>query len=183
MPDVLMSAAEIQALFTETLPPPELDVVAQQVTDAVREHCGWRVAPALLETFTLTARRNKLFIPSLFVNSVTSVTDNGVILVPGTDYAWESFGLIERLTGSWSTSRRAVVVQVNHGFATCPGTVAEVIKAAVSRAMLGPEGGVISETTMSASARFSQVNGAAVGGLLLQHELAALDQFRVRQSR
>lgn len=186
-PDLLLSPTEIQAGINEQLPTGTLATVAQQVTDAVREYCGWRIAKPADETFTLSGRRDcSLFLPTLHINSVTSVTDTGTALVVGTDFDWEPYGLIERLGyGCWARGRRGVVLVVNHGFTRCPGGIAEAITAAVGRAEIAPIGGIVSVGLPTSNVVFSRASagGPAAGSLFLPHELAVLDQFRVPKSR
>lgn len=184
--DLLLTTDQIQAGLNETLPVDTLDIVAKQLSDAVRDYCGWRIAPAMDEEFKLTARgREVIFIPSLHINSITSITDHGTPLVVDYDYDWEPYGLIERTNGQcWGKGRRGVVVNVNHGFDECPGSIAGVLRDAVSRAELSPSGGIVSLTLPTSGTVFSRASagGPAAGSILLPHELAVLDRYHITQT-
>lgn len=93
----------------------------------VRSFCGWHIAPSFEETITVDGSgRFSLLIPSLLVQSVASVVEDGV-LIPDTDYDWSAAGIIERRSGVWTNRRRGVVVTLTHGYDTCPLEVARVV--------------------------------------------------------
>ena len=184
-PDLMLTPEEIQAVTNRPLDAELAAAIAEQVTDAVRDVCGWRVAPPAVETFTLSARSARLImLPTLHVTEVVEVIDDGVVLVDGTDFDWDQNGTLERLTGGWSARRRKLQVTVRHGFEKCPGAISEAITAAVTRATLAPAGNVTGETTLGASVQYGRgPGGTAAGAMFLPHEEASLARYRIPRSR
>lgn len=185
-PDLLMTVEEIQAVTNRTLNADQAQSIAVQATSSVRDYCGWRIAGPADETFTLTPRRgSRCFLPSLHLNTVTTVILDGVTLVEGTDFDWDFPGILDRIAGRWPSKRRSLTVTVNHGYDVCPGSIAQAIAAAVARGTLTPAGGVVSEGTLGASLVYSRASagGPAASAIFLPHELAVLDRHRVPVSR
>lgn len=103
-----------------------------QAEALVRGFCGWHIAPSRTETVTLRGRgRSTLFLPSLHVTAVTSVTDDGVEVL-GTDYEVSEPGVLTHLTGCWGWNTD-VVVTFTHGYSDAPLEVAGVVQALALR--------------------------------------------------
>lgn len=184
--DWLVSPEDIQGATAEPLDATSLNSIAEQATDAVREFCLWRVAPPAEETIVVTGKGAKqLYLPTMHINTVVSITDDGTVLTEGTDFEWEDFGLIERIGGCWSSRRRGVTVVINHGYPKCPGSISQAVVAAVGRGSLAPAGGVVSVGYIGSNAVFSRASagGPAAGAIFLPHEIANLERFRPPQSR
>ena len=108
---------------------------------AIRNYCGWRIAPLVNETFTVDGPGGtELMLPTLQLVSVESVTDDGRALTDGVDFDWSEDGSLERRYGCWSSRKRGVVAQVQHGYAYAPADVVSVVLDAVSRAVAVPAG-------------------------------------------
>ena len=184
--DLLLTAEEVQSVTNETLSEAQAQSIAAQATDAVRDYCGWRVAKPAVETFVVSSRGGRrLFLRSLHVNSVTTLSENGRTLTEGEDFDWDENGVLERLHGRWAAGRRAVVVTINHGYATCPGGISQAIAASVARGVLVPAGGIASETAIGQSIVYSRMSagGLAAGAMFVSDELGRLDMHRLRASR
>lgn len=185
--DLLLTVEEVQAVTTEPLSPSEAASIATQATAAVRDHCGWRVAKPADEEFTLSSRGGRLLVlPSLQVNDILSLTEDGEPLTAGTDFEWDSNGIIERLGHRpWSRGRRSIVATINHGYAVCPGGIAQAIAAAVARGVLAPAGGIASETAIGQSIVYSRMSagGLAAGAMFVSEEMSRLDAHRIPVSR
>lgn len=180
--DQLISKEIAQGLLNETIPADLLPKLVKQVGDAAREKAGWRIAGPANETFTLAGTgTDKLFLPTLHINSVASVTENGTLVDPDS-YEWDEAGYL--LGRQWSTKRRSVVVMLNHGFEECPGDLAGVVAEATARGALAPSSGVTGETTLGASVQFSRAaSGAAAGRSFLPHELETVNRYLVKVRR
>lgn len=185
-PDLLLTPEEVQAVTNETLSAEQAASISAQATDAVRDHCGWRIARPADETFNLSSRGGHLlFLPSLQVNNVASLTENGQPLTAGTDYDWDENGTLERLDGRWKRGRRNITITINHGYETCPGGIAQAIAAAVARGVLVPAGGIASETAIGQSIVYSRMSagGLAAGAMFVDDEITRLDVHRLKAHR
>ncbi|WP_280265348.1 hypothetical protein [Nocardia wallacei] len=107
----------------------------------VRDYCGWHIAPAVDETLTVDGSGGTVQqLPTLQLNSVTSVTECGITLTTD-DYEWSADGSLRHRRGLWWTNRyRGVVAVMNHGYATVPENIVSVILDAASSAISTPVG-------------------------------------------
>lgn len=182
--DLLLDAVAIQSLVRDPLDAARAATVAATATGAVRDYCGWRVAPPVEEEMTRTADGpRRVFLPTLHVTDVHTVTDAGRPLTIDVDVDWDDHGVLERLRGRWARKRRGVTATITHGHAECPGAIAQAIADAVARGTLVPSGGIVSESTLSASVRWGRIGAAAARAIFLPHELEVLDRYRIPQSR
>lgn len=110
-----------------------------QAEALVRGFCGWHIAPSRTETVTLRGRgRSTLFLPSLYVTAVSSITDDGVE-VQSSDYEVTTSGLLTRLDGCWGYNTD-VVVTFTHGYTDVPADVTGVVQAIAQRSTFNPAG-------------------------------------------
>lgn len=92
-------------------------------SSAIRIYCGWSISSEDVtdEEFDGSGTRN-LWIETLLLTAVTSLTENGVLLVEGTDFDWTRYGKLVR-RGHWPRTARSVVISYAHGYATVPDVV------------------------------------------------------------
>lgn len=158
----------------------EDEAIVRQAQAAVRRYCGWHIAPDYTQTLTLDGPGGRhLWLPSLHVNDVTSVTNEGaeVDLVDGVD--WSKTGYLELRSGCWTRRPRQIVVTLDHGFAEIPDELVEIVVSIASRAASSPAGAV-EESTGPFRAKWSAVAPGVAGGLaLLQHERDILDLYKL----
>lgn len=185
--DLLLTAGEVQAVTNTPLSTETAASIAAMASSAIRDYCGWRIAAAASETVTLrsSGRGWLLFLPTLHLNSITSLTENGVPLTAGVDFDWDEDGILERLGRRWAAGRRAVVVTMNHGYPECPGSIAQAIAASVARGDLAPAGGVASETAIGQSIVYSRMSagGLSAGQMFVSDELERINDHRLRSAR
>jgi len=104
----------------------------------VRDYCHWHVYPAVDDTITVDAEGGSLLLlPSLKVNSVTSVVEVGAdgtetTLVFRDDYSWSPKGILARV-GRWPCRFQSVRVEMNHGYDELPDALAEVVVSVAKR--------------------------------------------------
>lgn len=107
----------------------------EQAEALVRGYCGWHIAPERDDTVTLRASYGRdLFLPSLYVTSVDSVTDDGAALTVEDDYRWTQSGVLSRCF--WSDTE--VVVEFTHGYEEVPADVTAVVQAIAARMVSNP---------------------------------------------
>lgn len=117
------------------MPTPDLfEGVSKDVQDVIRAYCGWHVSPSITETITLDGPgSDTLFLPSLHVTDVASVTVDGVAQ---NEPEWSEAGLIR---GAFHGRRfRSIVVTLTHGYAEPP----HALKAAADRLTAASTAGV-----------------------------------------
>lgn len=149
----------------------------EQAEALVRGYCGWHIAPPREETVTLRGiRRAMLFLPSLYVTSVASVTDDGTALTVEDDYTWSPVGVLTRV-GYWSTGE--VVVSFTHGYADPPPEVTAVVQAVAQRAVDNP-GSLVREQRGPFAETYSQVGfNQSIPLVLLDAEKETLRRYRI----
>lgn len=101
----------------------------------IRDFCQWHIAPVLPEIVTVDGSGGRLvFLPTLRLVEVTSVTNGGTVLDPVPD-SWSENGVLEG--GRWSTKRRGIVAEIVHGYEFFPPNVLAVAR---SLSTAGPNG-------------------------------------------
>jgi hypothetical protein len=118
------------------LAPSETDRI-EQAEQAVRDYCGWHIAPSRTETVTFASPvGQRIMLPSLYVESVDSITVDGVALVAA-DYQVHRNGWIDRLPYASWWSGDVVEVTFTHGHATPPASVTAAVQALAQNAISG----------------------------------------------
>lgn len=129
--------ADLEALaLSETL-----DV--DSASAAVRDRCGWHIAPVVTQTFVVDEPlgRADIFLPTLRLVEVTAVTVEGIDLTVDELAAldWSSRGYLSRGGGwRWPARRRSVEITVRHGYPAAPASVAAVVLGLAKRMATTP---------------------------------------------
>ena len=132
-------------LATELTPTEEDRLL--QAEAAVRDYCGWHIAPSRTETVTFAAPvGRRLMLPSLYVTAVTSLEVDGIAQVLDTDYRVHRNGWIDRLPldGWWSAD--LIEVTFTHGYTDPPAAVTAAVQELAQNA-IGSAGGLTRKTT------------------------------------
>ena len=110
-------------------PPIGYDPAAVEAAEAlVRAYCGWHIAPSETHTVVLDGKGGStLFLPSLHVTAITSITVDGVLLA-ATAYEWSQTGQVNRRYGAWPRKLRSISVVFTHGYPVCPPEVRDFIE-------------------------------------------------------
>lgn len=135
------------------MPTPDLfEGVSEDVQDVIRAYCGWHVSPSITETITLDGPgSDTLFLPSLHVTDVASVTVDGVAQ---NEPEWSESGLIR---GAFHGRRfRSIVVTLTHGYTELP----HALKAAADRLTAVSAAG----TYAGANVRLGNISLSVPGG-------------------
>lgn len=146
------------------------------VLAAIRGYCGWHIAPAYDATFVVDGPGGRvLSLPTLHLNSVASVTENGAAIADDA-YEWSHDGTLRR-SCNWTSRYRGVVVVANHGYPQAPGDLLAVVLDAASRAMAVPVG----EDAADEPETVGPFSWGARGGSIefTATERVVLDRFRV----
>lgn len=148
----------------------------EQAEALVRGFCGWHIATS--RTVTAAQIRGTgatvLLLPSLYVTSVSAVSDDGTALTVETDYTWSTAGVLTRV-GRWSTN--LVTITYTHGYPTIPPEVTAVVQAVAQRAIDNPRS-LTRKTVGPFTDAYSATDPGQVATLaLLDAEKATLSRY------
>ena len=139
---------------------PALSDTLAAASAAVRNICGWHVAPSLECVADLTAEGRLVRIPAKLITEITTVTDGGAQLGAG-EYEANTNGLIRRCGFTrWAQGWEAVHIEYTAGYdLDAAPDLANIVMRIVDAALSVPVG-VASETAGNVSISYS---GAAAG--------------------
>lgn len=85
---------------------------------AARRYCGWSVTPSATVTLELDGPGGRVLpLPTLKLTTLTSVTENGVVLDVSTLQVSKRLGLVEKAWPQcWTHKFGSIVVAMTHGF-------------------------------------------------------------------
>lgn len=147
---------------------------------AVRDYCGWHIAPEIQQVETVSARGGRvLMLETLHLTGVVSATSDAVDV--GVVTEWDDFGIVVYPGDScrWSSKLRGTVVTFTHGYPECPAALAGVIASMAARGVTSL--GVTREQVGQVSHQYAP-GGAdgALGGT--DAEMKIISRYRIPQS-
>lgn len=156
------------------------DPLAEQAVTAasaaIRNYCGWHVAPALKCTATVPGGGRMLHLPFMGVTSV-AVSVEGVE-IPSTAYDWLREGIVRRIDGLWWPCRwGSVSVTATAGY-EADAILKQVVVQLAGNAIAAPLG-VKEEHAGQVGISYNTTNGIAGGISLTARDMACLDIYRV----
>jgi hypothetical protein len=157
------------------LPEAATDTAVALACAAVRDYCGWHIAPSLTETVTTSGDgRRDLLLPTLHLTDVTAATNDSVAV---TVTEWDEVGVVRYPDSpAWSTTLRGVTVTITHGYDACPEALAGAIKSMAARGVTSL--GVSRSQVGQVSRQYA--NGGADGALgATAAELAIIRRYRI----
>lgn len=152
--------------------------VLDGATQAIRNYCGWNIAPAEDLTVALDGGGEVLYLPSLKVNSIASVTVDGSAL---TDYEWSKrTGNLRRkdhrvFPEVWG----GIVVQFNSGHAAVPADLKQIVLQVSAMALSSPTGATREQAGQVALSWATTAPGVSGGLSLLSRDLQTLAAYRL----
>lgn len=191
------SVASLPALMTVTefntatgnkyadMPQAQISAAIDAASAAVRNVCGWHVAPSLECTATVTAgdeltgeRVRRFALPAAYVSGIISVTEDGNELTAG-QFAAMPNGLMQRTCfKAWSNRINGVTVEYVAGYdaAAVPDFTNAVVH--VIEAALTIPTGVASEMAGGVSISY-KAEASAVASMVAQQLAPALNAYKV----
>lgn len=147
-------------------------------SEAVRNACGWHIAPSVTETLTRDARGSTvLALPTMHLTDVDSLVENGTALAVDVDFEWSENGVLERFAG-WVWKRRGIAATITHGYATTPPVVLDLVCAIAARGIIAQRtAGVKREQAGTNSLELATLNEVPISVDILPHELARLRPY------
>jgi len=170
----LASKPELNTFVQRTVDDALAAMVLAQASAAIRNHCGWHIAP-VAEDDALTINGNSavvLPLPTAHVTAVASVVEDGTTLTADDHYEWSAAGYLPHVGDVWTTTLRGVVATVTHGYQNAPEDVKSVCLQFAARLLADPSG-VKSETAGGVSVTYGQAGG------LTEFEIITLSPYRV----
>ena len=153
-------------------------------SQAVRNACGWHVAPNLECTAVpLLVQPRLVALPANAVTAVESVTENGVELTDG-EYEWRRDGLVRRACFKcWPTNWDAVTIAYIAGYdAEAVPDLAEAVRAIAEGVIaIGGTAGVRSESADGVTVAYS-ADASSIAAALTEQQRAALAPYRLVMS-
>ena len=114
-------------------------------SQAVRNYCGWHIAPSLECTAYPVGGGKVIKLPAGYVSDIASITEDGTLLTDG-KYEWRHNGLIRRACfKNWSNGWDVIEVIYTAGYdIDAVPDLAEAVRA-ITESVLAVSAGVISE--------------------------------------
>lgn len=181
MPDAFATPADLTA-YTEgaiSLTDPRAQDMLDGATAAIRRRCGWNIAPADDFTLILDGGSSVLYLPTLQLNSVTSIVVNGTALTYPDDYEWSQVtgNVRSKQSGGFPDSWGGTVVSFNSGYTTVPADLKEIVLQVVSIALSSPTGATREQAGQVAVSWATTEIGVSGGLSLLARDLAVVDRY------
>lgn len=173
----LISRVELDAQTLNRIPPgTDVQALLESVSSAIRERCGWHIAPARTETIVLDGSGDtRLALPTLHLLGITTASyrprgRGPAVEVDVDDLEWSRAGIV-RAPFVWPDRLGGVTLTIHHGHDPVPHALralAARIVARTTRFPLGP----VRETAGPLS--IEPIGDSLGGAQLLQDEADAL---------
>lgn len=150
---------------------PFLEDEIAAATGAIREACGWHVAPVKSLTYEHNgSQARRVFLPAMSISTISAVTVDGVEF----DVSKVEF---DKNTGWTNLIGRRVAVSFTAGFPEVPPVLRSMALQVAARS-LGSPMGATREQTLVSSVSWSTVAAGVSGGVaVLDHERAVLAPY------
>lgn len=144
--------------------------------DVARDYCGWHIAPQYEQTLTFDGPgTRKLRLPTLAVDLISNVLEDGNPLEVNTDYVLGEGCVLVRRCRPWTCSTAGITLTLSHGWEKAPRTLLVVAK---SLAMMDEVGALSQVTAGPFNISTPKGSEAGAAGLSEYHE-AALASLRL----
>lgn len=149
-------------------------------TQAIRNECGWHVAPIITETLVLDGTGGPdLLVPSLRVRSLSRVVNDGTVIDPSEVKFSRRAGVLTLRSG-WSREVGSIEIEMTHGYTNEEvADVAGLIVTLTQRAAAGARG-VAQQSIGPASVKYGTGrDGAPLAVPLMESEKETLAPYRL----
>ena len=156
----------------------QIQAVLDSVSSAVRDWCGWHIAPSLECTFTGEGEGRLLVLPAMGVTSVASLEVDGA---ETTDYEWTAAGMVRLKNDVFPDSWRSVECVYAAGFDS--KSIGQAVAQIASNALVAAPG-VVNERAGNVSITYNQTATGVAGGVsLLPRDYALLAPYKLARAR
>lgn len=175
----IITVSQFNALTGDTYSSnPRVEAAINAASQAIRNHCGWHICPAMTCTAYPAGGTVVSRLPASYVSAINSVTEDGTTLTTD-DYQWRRDGLLKRAYPyKWSETWDAVVVEYVAGYSV--DAVPDLIEAVVSIAsgVLTVTAGVMSESADGVSISYAS-SASSIASSLTSAQKSALEPYKV----
>lgn len=157
---------------------PRVIRLAKAVSQAIRNYCGWHIAPSIVETKTLDGTGGSLLqLKTLHLTSVGELRVGGQLI---TDPEWSELGSIKVRTPD---RYRSVQVTFTHGFELEHVEDLIAVGEQIARNAASSPMGYTQESIGSRNVTLAQLAPGVAGGLsLLERDLAILNAYKLESN-
>jgi hypothetical protein len=191
------TVTDIEHFLQIAIPAAKVDAANRAIgeaTAAIQNYCHQVLEAVATDTIILDcAGGTRLFLPELPVTALTSVIEDGDLLVVDDDYKLGQHGILHRIDAYWAVGIQIIEIVYDHGFAVIPDDIISIATRAASRAyqagLRAEEMSGISGVTALSLGDYSVsfggegagegVLGASAAPLLLKSEKERLDKYRL----
>jgi hypothetical protein len=141
MPELTAPAVEQYTAGRLDKDDPETIRLLSAALVAARRWCGWHVTPVQTDTLVLDGPGGRVLrLPTLALESITSIDDDGTVCVPADLYISSNGVVSKRTRGRWSRHFGSITATFIHGIDSAPDFDAAVLSL-VDRESVAPTGG------------------------------------------
>jgi len=154
------------------------DIILAGATKAIQNFCGWNIAPAEDLVIYLDGGTAELFLPTLKLNSVESITVEDVPLAD-TDFEWSRItGNVRRKDlSAFPEVWGGIVVDYNSGYAAVPEELKQIVLQVSALALSSPTGATKEQAGQVAMSWGTTAPGVAGGLTLLDRDYSVLSKY------
>lgn len=173
----IMSVAEFRTLYPNFSSTDDaIETVLGAVSSAIRDACGWHVAPSLECYFIGEGEGNLLVLPAMGVVDVASLSIKGA----SAQFEWRASGMVRLKSGHFPDSWRSVECNYTAGYSSA--SVAQVAAQIAANALVASPG-VSDERAGGVSITYNKTGDGITGGVsLLQRDRAALAPYKLARA-
>jgi hypothetical protein len=171
---------ELSAYTTGLISPDDdrSELVLAGASKAIQNYCGWNIAPPEDITVFLDGGTEELFLPTLKLNAVTSVSVAGV-QADLADFEWSRrTGNIRRRTHSaFPEVYGDIVVVFNSGYAAVPEDLKQIVLQVSAMALSSPTGATREQAGQVSMQWATTAPGVSGGLTLLDRDFLTLSAY------
>ena len=173
------------AEWTGVDPPPDgIQDLLDGASSMIRRYCGWHVAPVVTEDIVTDGRGGQIqMLPTLRLVDLVALSEqmpgNVMNVYPPTEVEWSRDGYLRKPNcARWTERLRGITATIEHGFEDY-GDLTAMVLTMTARAKASPFG-LTSQAVGSVSVGMSTTPGGQAGGMVLfDHQMIALDGYRI----
>ena len=155
----------------------QIQAVLDSVSAAIRDYCGWHVAPSLECTYIGDGEGHLLMLPAMGVTEVDSLTIDGDV---ATDYEWTAAGMVRLKKSTFPDKWRSVECVYTAGFTSA--AIGQVVAQIASNAIVAAPG-VANERVGDVSIAYNQTGTGITGGVsLLPRDYELLAPYKLARA-
>lgn len=156
----------------------EIQAALDVTSAAIRDYCGWHVAPNLQCDYIGEGEGRLLVLPAMGVTAVSSLEVEGAAV---DSYEWTAAGMLRLVSSTFPDKWRSVECTYSAGFDA--GAIGQVVAQIASNALAAAPG-VASERAGNVSINYNQTGAGITGGVsLLPRDYALLAPYKLARAR